>query len=92
MKRCQKTAFLGPISSKITLTKKEERTKRKSEKEERRRSKRKRAIVALLAFIVVTLEIVFGRKKLFDTKGPFAGTVFKNPARIFCKMSSIDAK
>ena len=34
----------------------------------------------------------FGRKKLFDTKGPFAGTVFKNPARIFCKISSIDAK
>ena len=44
----------------------------------------KKAIVALLAFTIVTLEI--------DTKGPFVGIVFKNPARIFCKMSSNDAK
>ena len=41
VKRRQKAGFLGPISSKITLTKKEERRKRKSEEEERRRSKRK---------------------------------------------------
>ena len=51
---------MGPISSKITLTKKEERRKRKSEEEERRRSKRK-AIVALLAFIIATLEFLVGK-------------------------------
>jgi len=35
MKRCQKAAFWGLISSKITLTKEKERRKRKSEEEKR---------------------------------------------------------
>ena len=43
--------------------------------------KRKKTMVALLAFIVGTLEIIFGRKKLFDPKGPFSNNVFKNPTR-----------
>ena len=38
-------------------------------------------MVTLLVFIIPTLEIVFGRKKLFDTKGPFGDNVIKNPAR-----------
>ena len=45
-------------------------------------------MVALLVFIIATLEIIFGRKKLFDTKGPFGDNVIKNPARhiyiVFC--------
>ena len=45
-------------------------------------------MVALLVFIIATLEIVFGGKKLFDTKGPFGDNVIKNPARhiyiVFC--------
>ena len=44
----QKTGFMGPISSKITLTKEKERRKGKNKKEERRR--RKKAMVALLVF------------------------------------------
>ena len=36
---------------------------------------------ALLVFIIATLERVFGRKKLFDAKGPFGDYVIKNPAR-----------
>ena len=83
MKRRQKAGFLSPRSSKIIVTKKEERRKRKrkrkSEDEERRR--RKKAMVALLVFRIATLEIVFGRKKLSDAKGPFGDNVIKNPAR-----------
>ena len=37
MKRRQKTGFLSPRSSKITLAKEKERRKRKSEEKERRR-------------------------------------------------------
>ena len=46
-------------------------------KEERR----KKTMVALLAFIVGTLEVIFGQKNLFDAKGPFGDNVLKNPAR-----------
>ena len=38
-------------------------------------------MVAHLVFIVGTLEIIFGRKKLFDPKGLFSNNVFKNPTR-----------
>ena len=38
-------------------------------------------MVALLVFIMTTLEIVFGRKRLLDAKDPFGDNVFKNPAR-----------
>ena len=46
----------------------------------------KKTMVALLVSIIATLEIVFGRKKLFDAKGPFVDNVIKNPARYrsFC--------
>ena len=47
----------------------------------RKRGEEKKAIVALLVFIIATLEIVFGRKKLFDAKGPLGDNVIKNPAR-----------
>ena len=38
-------------------------------------------MVALLVFIIATLERVFGQKKLFDAKGPFGDNIIKNPAR-----------
>ena len=39
-------------------------------------------MVALLVFfMIVTLEILFGRKKAVGRKGAFGGSVFKNPAR-----------
>ena len=38
-------------------------------------------MVALLVFIIATLAIVFGTKKLLDAKGPSGDNVFKNPAR-----------
>ena len=56
------------------------RKKRKSEEKERRR-REKKAMVALLVFIIATFEIVFGRKELFDAKGPFGDNIVKNPAR-----------
>ena len=58
--------------------------KRKGEKERARRRKggeEKQAVVSLLVFIIPTLEIVLGRKKLFHTKGPFGDNVIKNSAR-----------
>ena len=58
--------------------------KRKGENERARRRKRgeeKKSMAALLVFIMATLEIVFGRKKLLDAKSPFGGNVMKNPAR-----------
>ena len=59
---------------KTNLTNSNELRKRKGGEE-------KQAMVALLVFIIPTLEIVFGRKKLFHTKGPFGDNVIKNPAR-----------
>ena len=38
-------------------------------------------MVALLVFIIATLEIVLGAKKLLDAKGPSGDNVFKNLAR-----------
>ena len=68
MKKRQKARFLSPRSSKITVTKEKERRKRKSEEKESRR--REKAMVALLVFIIATLD-----------KGPFGDNVIKNPAR-----------
>ena len=38
-------------------------------------------MVAILPFIMATLETVFGRKKLLDAKAPFGDKVVKAPAR-----------
>ena len=38
-------------------------------------------MVALLVFIMATLEMLFSRKILLDAKGPFGGNLVKNPAR-----------
>ena len=73
--------FLHPISCKIAAAMKKERTTRKSEEEERRRIYEK-AMVALLVFIMGTLEIILcQKKKLFDVTGTFGDNVFKKPAR-----------
>ena len=47
---------------------------------------------ALLVFVIATLAILFGQKKLLDAKGPFCNNAIKNPARRSWEMSSIDAK
>ena len=38
-------------------------------------------MLALLVFIMATLEICFDRKKLLDANGSLGGDVIKNPAR-----------
>ena len=53
----------------------------KGKEKEEERGEEKKAMVTLLVIIIATLEIVFGRKKLLDAKGPFGDDVFKNPAR-----------
>ena len=62
--------------SKLTLTKEKEMRKGKS-KEEETKTKEK-AMIALVVFIMATLQTVLGRKKLLGTKGPFGGNVFKS--------------
>ena len=37
----------------------------------------KKAVVALLVFIIATLEFFAEKKKMLDAKGPFGGNVFR---------------
>ena len=60
LKSLQKAGFLNPMSSKITPTKEKERKKERARR--KKGGKEKKAMVALLVFIMATLEIVFGRK------------------------------
>ena len=53
----------------------------KGKEKKKERGEEKKAMVALSVFLIATLEIGFGRKKLLDVKGPFGDNVFKNPAR-----------
>ena len=55
--------------------------KKKGRGEGKEEGKKSYGPVALLVFIIATFEIVFGRKKLFDAKGPLGDNVIKNPAR-----------
>ena len=57
----QKAGFLGPISSKMTVTKEKERRKRGGEEKERKRREEKKSNGFTLSFTIATLEI-FGRK------------------------------
>ena len=59
------------------------------------RGEGKKAMVALLVFIMATLEIVFGRKKLLDGKNEvhLMGLTFvKNRLEESAKINSFDAK
>lgn len=60
------------ISSKITISKEKEL--------EKARMTKGKSMIALLVFILGTLEIFFGRKQLLETRGVFGGNVFINPA------------
>ena len=64
-KASQKAGFLSPRSSKITETKEKERRKRKSEEKEKRRGGKSNGKIALLVFIIATLETTVGRKKVY---------------------------
>lgn len=63
---------LRPISSKITISKEKEL--------EKARMTKGKSMIALLVFILGTLEIFFGRKQLLEIRGVFGGNVFINPA------------
>ena len=77
MKRRQKAGFLRPGELQNHINEGKEKEKKKERGEE------KKAMGALLVFIMATLTIVFGRKKLLDPNGPFGGNLFKSPARYF---------
>ena len=53
----------------------------KGKEKKKEQGEEKKAMVALLVFIMATLTIVFGRKKLLDPNDPFGGNLFKSPAR-----------
>ena len=61
--------------------KEKERRKVRGEGKE---AKKIKAMVALLVFIIATFS-AFGRKELFEAKGPFGDNVIKNPARSICQ-------
>ena len=77
MKRRQKAGFLRPAELQNHINEGKEKEKKKERGEE------KKAMGALLVFIMATLTIVFGRKKLLDPNGPFGGDLFKSPAGYF---------
>ena len=56
---------------------------KKEKKKERGEGKGKNEIKAMVALLVFIMSYsgVFGRKKLFDAKGPFGDNGIKNPAR-----------
>ena len=57
-------------------------------KDTKKKGGEKKAMVALIVFIIATLEIVFGRKKLLDAKGLFSDNVIKNPAIYTCILNT----
>ena len=80
MKRRQKAGFLCAISSRITLTKEKKRIGEKERARRKEGGEEKKAMVALLVFIMATLDFL-AEKRLLDRKSPSSGNVFKNPAR-----------
>ena len=73
--KASKDTFLrSPKSSKIIVTKEKDRGEGKEKKKKKNNG-------FTLVFIMATLEIVFGLKKLFGANGPFGDNVLKNPAR-----------
>ena len=51
---------------------------RKGKSKEKETRRKEKAMVALVVFIMATLQIVLGRKKLLGTKGPCGGNVSKS--------------
>ena len=79
--KASKGRFLKPEKLQNHSNEGKGKEKKKERARRRKGGEEKKAMVALLVFIIATLEIVFGRKKLLDAKGPFGDDVFKNPAR-----------
>ena len=63
--------------------KKKERGEEEEEEEEEEEAEAAAAMVSLLVYIIATLEIVFGRKKLFDTKGPFGDKRYQKAGQMY---------
>ena len=59
----------------MIVTKEKQRRKRKSEGKERRRREKSNGCT------LIFYNSNFGKKKLFDAKGPFGDNVIKNPGR-----------
>ena len=89
--KASKGRFLKPEKIQ-NHSKKGKGKEKKKEQGEEKEEKKKKAMPALLVFIIATLAVLFGRKKLLDAKGPFCNNVIKNPPRRSWEMSSIDAK
>ena len=79
MKKRQKARFFKP--EKLQNHSNEGKGKEPKERARRRKGGEEKKAVALLVFVIATLEIIFGRKKLLDAKGLFGDNVIKNPAR-----------
>ena len=73
--------FLKPEKLQKHSNEGKEKEKKKERRERKQEKKKKSNCYTLSQFVIAPLEIVFGRKKLFDAKGPFGDNVIKNPAR-----------
>ena len=79
--KASKGMFLKPEKLQNHSNEGKGKEKKKEWGEGKEEKKKKKAMVALLVFIIATLEIVFGWKKLFDAKGPLGDNNIKNLAR-----------
>ena len=79
--KASKGTFLKPEILQSHSNEGKGKDKRKERGEGKEAEKKKKAMVALLVFIIATLKIVFGRKKLLHAKGLFGDNVIKYPAR-----------
>ena len=75
-----KGIFLKPEKLQNYCNEGKGKEKKKKERGDQERGRREKAMVALLVFIMSYFG-VFGRKKLFDAKGPFGDNSIKNPTR-----------
>ena len=75
-----KGIFLKPEKLQNHCNEGKGKEKKKKERGDQERGRREKAMVALLVFIMSYCG-VFGRKKLFDAKGPFGDNSIKNPTR-----------
>ena len=62
----------------------------KEKERKKERGEEKKAMLALLVFIMATLEICFDRKKLLDANGSFGGDVIKIRLDIRTQRHKID--
>ena len=79
--KASKGRFLGPDKLRTHSNEGKGKERKKERKKERERRKKGGELEPSNGCTLSFYNGYFGEKKLLDTKGPFGGDVFKNPAR-----------